>query len=132
METIVRILLWVWQMPQNILGLIVGMFYVGDNGRYDLGYGHSAIVKRSGAMRGGISLGMYVIVPEGAGDNYVKHELGHCEQSKMLGWFYLFAVGLPSIVWACIHTYCAAARRKSYYWFYTERWADKLGGVSRG
>ena len=63
--------------------------------------------------------------------DYLLHEYGHTIQSKKLGLFYLFIIGLPSITWAgCLQAY----RNKynvSYYSFYTERWADKLGGVER-
>lgn len=79
----------------------------------------------------GISLGDYIIVPRGANENYINHERGHTKQSYMLGWLYLFVIGIPSIVWnVCFREY----RRKhnvSYYSFYTEAWADKLGGVKR-
>ena len=79
----------------------------------------------------GLSLGEYIFIPEGVGETYLKHEQGHTKQSYILGWFYLFIIGIPSIVWAgCFNGY----RRKhnvSYYAFYTERWADKLGGVNR-
>lgn len=55
--------------------------------------------------------------------------LGHAKQSRLLGPLYLIVIGLPSILWAGIHG--KVAPRKSYYWFYTERWADRLGGVGR-
>ena len=81
-------------------------------------------------INGGMSLGKYIFVPKkGVDMDLVKHEYGHTIQSKYLGWFYLLVIGLPSLIWAwCFEEY----RRKtntSYYWFYTERWANKLGGV---
>ena len=62
---------------------------------------------------------------------YCAHEFGHTLQSQKLGWLYLFIIGIPSIIWAgCFEGY----RKKhniSYYTFYTEQWADRLGGVKR-
>ena len=58
-----------------------------------------------------------------------KHEYGHYQQSLRLGWLWIFVIGIPSLIWAgCFQKY----RRKnkiSYYSFYTEKWANKLGGV---
>lgn len=115
---------WLWCLPQNFLGFLVKIFTrarkVGDHYEYDL-------------EGGSISLGKYIFLcPAHWDDVYVlKHEKGHQIQSELLGWFYLIVIGIPSIVWAgCFEKY----RRKtgvSYYSFYTERWADKLGGVDR-
>ena len=49
-------------------------------------------------------------------------------QSRMLGWLYLFVIGIPSILWAA---WWNEGQNRSYYSFYTERWADRLGGVER-
>ena len=66
-----------------------------------------------------------------AGENTKNHEYGHTIQSNFLGPLFLIIIGLPSIIWAgCFDRY----RRKhniSYYQFYTEKWADALGGVKR-
>jgi hypothetical protein len=63
--------------------------------------------------------------------DYIAHEYGHTIQSHKLGLVYLLVIGLPSLIWAgCFEKY----RKKhgvSYYSFYTEKWADKLGGVER-
>ena len=37
-------------------------------------------------------------------DHTIKHEYGHTIQSKWLGWLYLLVIGLPSIIWAFIHS----------------------------
>ena len=57
----------------------------------------------------------------------IAHESGHVKQSLYLGPLYLFVIGIPSILWAWLHK--SIAPRKSYYWFYTEAWANKLGGL---
>lgn len=76
-------------------------------------------------MRGGVSLGKYIIVNQWMPTKEIMHEYGHCIQSRYLGWLYLIVIGLPSLLWAMFY------RGKNYYSFYTERWADKLGGVNR-
>ena len=81
-------------------------------------------------MKGsGLSLGNTVFVKYGRETylNLWKHEYGHCKQSLYLGWFYLLVIGLPSLIWAWQYK----AIQGSYYRFYTERWADRLGGVER-
>lgn len=84
-----------------------------------------------------VSLGNYIILDEGflrVGGvtllNAVRHEKGHQKQSKMLGWFYLLIVGVPSV----IRNVYARIFKKSNEWYYSgypEKQADKLGGVSR-
>ena len=114
--------LYVWQLPQNLVGLLLRAIYKGNDNPYK-----TAIIRRSITMRGGISLGKYIIVSQWASENTTKHEYGHCIQSKYLGWLYLPVVGLPSILHA---TFCKC-RKHSYYDVYPEKWADKLGGVNR-
>lgn len=125
MKRIVEILLWIWQAPQNIVGLV-----------FRLIYGWTAILFRgvdvvvSSRFPGGISLGRTIVVkrPYLANTDTWNHEYGHTRQSLYLGPFYLFVVGIPSLLWAW---YWTPARGVSYYSFYTEKWADKLGGVVR-
>lgn len=121
-----KTLKYLWQLPQNIIGLIV--LKVTMNA-HRCSYGSAEVY--TWRRQGGISLGKYIFTPICADEDYIKHEYGHYIQSKYLGWFYLLIIGLPSIIWAgCFKAY----RKKhnvSYYDFYTEAWADKLGGVER-
>lgn len=125
MKRIVEILLWIWQAPQNIVGLV-----------FRLIYGWTAILFRgvdvvvSDRFPGGISLGRTIVVkrPYLANTDTWNHEYGHTRQSLYLGPFYLFVVGIPSLLWAW---YWKPSRGVSYYSFFTEKWADKLGGVVR-
>ena len=136
-----EILLWIWQLPQNIIGLLVILFtdpekkITMDNGN---------ILYIADKMSGGISLGKYSII-----DSYYirrcktdediksldvsKHEaIGHGTQSRLLGPLYLLIIGLPSIIWAWIYPCKIFPYSKNgYYKFYTEKWADKLGNVIR-
>ena len=89
-------------------------------------------------MRGAISLGIFQIYADkylGNRAKYVelvrKHEEGHRKQSKMLGPLYLIVIGLPSLIWATLHSTVGRLGAVDYYSFYTERWADRLGGVKR-
>ena len=60
-----------------------------------------------------------------------KHEYGHCRQSEYLGWLYLIVIGIPSLIWCLCYNAEKRGGLKDYYKFYTEAWADKLGGVIR-
>lgn len=144
MKVLKEILLWIWQLPQNLLGLILLLFYkpekklVAKNGNY---------VYFAKNMPGGISLGKYSIISKSyytysakSDDtkalelDVTKHEaLGHGTQSKYLGPFYLLVIGLPSIIWASLYgdTKWFPYTKNGYYKFYTEKWADKLAGIVR-
>ena len=125
-EKIINILLYIWQLPQNILGLIIITIY-GANKVYELDgikYRYCSI------FPGGISLGNYIIVYS-AEDNIIKHEYGHTIQSKCLGPLYLIVIGLPSIIWAGLYGNIIPYTKNGYYKFYTEKWADKLAGIIR-
>ena len=127
MKKIAEILLYAWQLPQNLLGLLLVLILQPEEA-YDMDGCRLYYATR---MRGGISLGRYVIVRSWMKDytgNTERHELGHAKQSRMLGWFYLFVIGIPSLLWAA---WWNEGRNRDYYSFYTERWADHLGGVNR-
>lgn len=127
MKKIAEILLYAWQLPQNLIGLLLVLILQPEEA-YDMDGCRLYYATR---MRGGISLGRYVIVRSWMKDytgNTERHELGHAKQSRMLGWFYLFVIGIPSLLWAA---WWNEGRNRSYYAFYTERWADTLGGVNR-
>lgn len=128
MKTIINIILYVWQLPQNLLGLLLLAIYRPETAyEYD-----GARITFSARMPsyGGISLGRYVVLASRfiTDRDSIQHEWGHTRQSRMLGPLYLFVVGLPSLLWAA---WWNPSRSVSYYSFYTERWADKLGGVKR-
>lgn len=120
-----EVLLYIWQLPQNILGLLFLLFIKGEERKTT----DNITFYYCKNFRGGISLGKYIIL-NSCNKTTVRHEYGHCIQSKMLGWLYLIVIGLPSLIHAGIHKYnCSPS--KSYYHFYTEKWADKLMGIKR-
>lgn len=126
-----KFLMYLWQLPQNILGLIVIFF---SDGKYE----YTTEGKRvySTKHNFGVSLGKYIITDNFGWGDTVKHEYGHCLQSEKLGWLYLVIIGLPSIAG---NLYDRIAHRNWNYkfrdkWYYSqpwEAWADRLGGVKR-
>lgn len=121
------IILIIWQLPQVIVGFFVRLF-TGAKYNEELSKNNDRRIF-NWKLTSGISLSTYYIIARQNADmNTVKHEKGHTIQSLYLGPLYLIVIGLPSIIWAgLIHKHT----NKSYYWFYTEAWADKLGGVTR-
>ena len=127
---VTAVFMQVWQLPQNLVGLVFGWFL---KGKRDLPTppGLSKMIHFVSAenMHGGISLGNFVYGRPPIYKRMMLHEYGHCLQSRILGPFYLIVIGLPSLLWAL---WWHPGRRVGYYTFYTERWADRLGGVDRG
>lgn len=124
-----KILLYLWQLPQNLLGLAVIFFSEAKLGTAAKGVYFTE-------HNFGVSLGNYIILNEYCGINDIKHERGHQKQSLYLGWLYLPLIGLPSVlgnIWdRLFHKSWNHTARM--YWYYKqpwEAWADKLGGVKR-
>ena len=124
---LINLLLYTWCLPQTLLGFIVKTITKKE-----------LIMVTNGAafyeakINGGVSLGKYILLSKScAKSSYtINHEYGHFKQSLMLGPLYLFVIGLPSIIWCnCFGKY-RTKHNISYYSFYTEKWADKLGGVN--
>lgn len=141
-----KILKYIWQLPQHIVALILILYY-----RYKK-YGcmkspYQITIRKisqiniyKAYMRGpAISLGNYIITNPyeyQITDMLIRHEYGHQRQSLYLGPLYLLIIGIPSLVgniWdANFHRNWPPL--KSYKWYYNqpwEKWADKLGGVNR-
>ena len=135
-----NILLYLWQLPQNLLGLVLVLIYNPEK-LIKLENGNRVYFSKK--MTGGISLGIYSIISEKYIRNYktndkilnlnvTKHEvIGHGTQSKWLGPLYLIVIGLPSIVWAGLYGSVIPTSKNGYYKFYTEKLADKLAGIIR-
>ena len=137
MKEIINFLRLLWELPQCLLGFILFQFYGVDCQCMEAPYGDVRILY-SERMRGGISLGRFIILPwkyRYNSSSYVRdtisHEYGHTRQSLYLGWLYLIVIGLPSLLWAWAHSTFKRLQKVDYYSFYTERIADKLGGVRR-
>lgn len=124
---------YLYQLPQNILGLIGILFF---RGKHIETYNDKKVYLVKGDFA--VSLGNYILISrrwwgmmsENGRYRMIAHEYGHCRQSEYLGWLYLLIVGIPSLTFNLIS-------RKSmkwslnYYNRYPENWADKLGNVDR-
>ena len=118
-------LFYMHQLPQNLLGLVLLLFYKHEK-RENRGIEYYYCP----SFPGGISLGRYILVGSDS-ELTVRHEYGHCMQSEFLGWFYLLVIGLPSIIWAGLYGPVIPYTKNGYYRFYTEKWADKLAEIKR-
>jgi len=118
---------YTWSILQTILGFILSrIILLRDKNTRKLDGPFNTTVFISAKMKGGISLGKYIIVQH---KSLIRHESGHTKQSLLLGPLYLFIIGIPSFIWATIYT--LVKPKISYYSFYTEKWADKNVGIIR-
>lgn len=128
-----KILLYLWQYPQNLVGLIVLLYakwFGGINRAYTLQ--DDIKVYYVDKFRGGVSLGKYIFIDSSflqrRGAVYLRnekterHEWGHTRQSLMFGPLYLLVIGFPSVVHCIFHN-----KEKDYEHFFVESWATKLG-----
>lgn len=121
-----KLLDWTWCILQTLFGLAWTKISKGkktDDGYYIV----------SDKWHGSLSMGKYIFLCEThAGDETVlRHELGHTKQSYILGPLYLFVIALPSFLWAVFYMLFSNHIKATYYDFYTEKWADKLAGITR-
>lgn len=118
------ILLFIWQLPQNIVALVMLPFL----GKLELiSYKKFCFAFKAKYMMGGISLGNFAFLSPSNAKKIaiVAHEQeGHTFDSKIFGPLYLFVIGIPSIMWAWL-----GDNSKCYYDFYTERWANNHAGL---
>lgn len=128
-KMIKEVLLYLWQLPQNLLGLLVIFF---SKAKKDNSY--NVYITN---CRIGVSLGKYIILNKHYSYNIILHEQGHQKQSLYFGWLYLIIIGIPSSIFVNLwdrifhKKWTYQERIKWYYSRYPERWADKLGGVIR-
>lgn len=125
MKWIKNFILWLWQFPQNYLAFLV-WGCLGLSASYSRSYnGRHVICSRY--IISSFSLGDYIFTFPISPEKIIKHELGHCYQSQLLGWLYIPVIAIPSILHNLVH-YIAYKLGKEwdYYSFYTEKWADKL------
>lgn len=122
-----ELLFYIWQFPQNLLGLLLLLIYNYDKKYHEL---NGRKFYYTNEMPSGISLGNYIILSREDYNNSFRHEYGHSIQSRYLGPLYLLIIGLPSL----LGNIYAQIKHKSSAWYYSqpwEKWADKLGKVER-
>jgi hypothetical protein len=134
----IRALLFVWELPQNLLG--IGALL------YDRTIGYIVEIKfeRERLMietkRRAISLGLFVFWTPRSNrwieldERNKNHEWGHSVQSRMLGPLYLLVIGIPStlrVIYLLAYRKTKGHRWNGYFDGFPENWADRLGGVDR-
>lgn len=120
--------MYLFEFPQNVIGYLVFSYYKNVHHRPSYRYKDARITHVKGRW-GAISLSRYIF----ADDAYyksemIKHEYGHTIQSKKLLVLYLPVIGIPSLIWNKFFRKYRIRKNRSYYSFYTESWANKLGG----
>ena len=130
--------LFVWELPQNLLGLVLWGFEHMVDGPHPREVDKERLFLRS--QRTAVSLGWFVFWAEGETryavfDEHTRaHEYGHTFQSRWLGPLYLPLVGVPSVLrvlYSIAYREITGERWTGYFDGYPERWADHLGGVVR-
>lgn len=134
-----KIIRWVWQLPQNLLGLMFIRTCTMKSAR-KVRTGKWVSVWFKPLSRPSVCLGDYIVLNNwyrGRIDpQVVGHVYGHQRQSLILGWLYLPLVGLP-VVCRCLwgrlfhRNWSDSAKVSWHYRGYPERWADLLGWVVR-
>ena len=132
--SIENILYWIWQLPQNLLGVIWKNIKkdsiitpISNNDIKSVG-AKAYLIKAGGT----VTLGKYIFISQTYRDQgmTIKHECGHVKQSKMLGPLYLIVIGIPSILHRWLNDYIGCDEESGYSHFYTEKLADKLMGIN--
>ena len=123
-----QIIQWTWCLPQNLFGLFVFLITKLQGSKTEK---CQDVFITYWKYSSGLSLGQFIFVPISTSNDTIRHECGHSRQSLMLGWLYLFVVGVPSIIWAGCFSKYRSKHNISYYSRFPENWADKLGGVIR-
>ena len=122
----VQLLFYVWQLPQNLLGLVMILLLRCTRAEVNGVTVYVHHVRRLSSC----SLGRYILLrhlPYTNSTVTVMHELGHCRQSRALGPLYLLLIGIPSVAGNLLHR----RFRFDYYSLPWEKSADRLGGVKR-
>ena len=127
-----KLLFWIWQwtwgFPQTVLGFIV--FLICRKQPHGM---YRGCITTRWNNRGSMGMGMFLFL--GTEDAQVRvHEFGHSVQSLILGPLFLPVMGIPSILW-CNIPYFRRRRKErgvSYYCFYPESTANRLGAWATG
>ena len=126
-------IMWIWQIPQNLLGLVMILCYKREKVYHRL---NGRIFYYTDEMPSGISLGNYIIMNREDKEDGMRHEYGHTVDSRRWGPLYLLVIGLPSL---CGNIYDRLFHSKWKYsdaceWYYNLPWeksADRNGGEDR-
>lgn len=138
------LLSWTWALPQTLLGFVLFLLKYQSRHGY---YKNAVCTYIKDDLANGLSLGYFLFISEthdvihktlNSGKSIyistyglshqqatLEHEYGHFIQSLFLGPFYLFVIGIPSLIWSRIYWKKKLYQRgKKYSDFFTEKWAD--------
>lgn len=117
-----------WGLANNIAGILFASFCILFFETSLQTYKQALIIKIKGfqSYNFGLALGRIIVTSYKIPKINLNHEIGHFRQSLILGSLYFLLIGIPSLVRAIIFIYNP---RFNYYYFYSEAWADELGGV---
>ena len=117
------VLLFLWQLPQNLVGLCTLLVNRKNRLRCEEYYLVKHLSDRA------VSLGNYILFDcdRVVTDKAVRHEKGHQKQSVYLGWLYLPVIGFPSAIGNILRRFIVF----DYHSQPWEAWADRLGNVNR-
>ena len=129
MNTLKEILLYIWQLPQNLLGLIMLLFmkpYISKEKYKGITY----VVSKK--MSGGISLGNYIILSKSYKDKVkdIKNfgiTNGDTPEIQECLDLYILLLLVSIFIWAWMYGTIIPYTHNGYYKFYTEKRADRLG-----
>ena len=120
---------WTWGFPQTLLGFIV--YLCNLHKPHEVFEG---CIVTHWDQRGSLGVGMFLFLDRHADRDTLIHEYGHSVQSMLLGPLFLPIMGIPSFLW-CNLPPCRRLRKErgiSYYRFYPESTANKLGSWATG
>lgn len=127
---------------QTTMGLFIFLLHIKDNHYF---YHGAVITEWKGEAS--ISLGLFVFVSKQSYfynrfkseysmvecfQRLLVHEYGHTIKSLILGPLYLIVIGIPSMLWAFLGSNKRKMEQIPYGAFFTEKWANKLGGWVTG
>ena len=135
----IRALFFIWEFPQNLLGLLLLLTHHIRQNVSEMQFERERFFIEIKSI-GAVSLGLFVFytrrdnsfVP--VGDENRDHEFGHTFQSRALGPLYLPIVGLASearLFYAVGFKLLTGRRWSGYYDGFPEKAADELGDVDR-
>ena len=117
MSVLKFIVKFMWELPSNIVALLL-LFFLGVD---ELHWDKKGLVIADMSFRGAMTLGCYIFCNAKDRD-LLEHEYGHVRQGWVLGPLYLLVIGIPSLIWCTVYK----STLKPYDWFYTERWMMKI------
>lgn len=136
MNILFQIFLFLWQLPQNILGILLLTYQIVRKMDICITYERNCCFIKGNL---GVSLGFFIFwFPIAKGMDPLaytcnkEHEFGHSRQSLIFGPLYLLVIGIPSASRALYARWYQTRNRRwwpRYYSGFPERWADSLGHV---